>query len=547
MAEWGIEAAYQLLMSPTPYSQASASAMMRNFSSAAQLMAQHLRQTGATASSAGDAGVAAQQKAEAHAAWFDQVASNSGLAADHLDRLVTTGNEHQATAEEVYAGYRQAVASDTGPNPSGEQDKAVIVKSQNGSRVLSAAVNDWGDKYSGFTAPAPPPVPKSAGAHPARGTTGGGSASGGATGSGTGGRSDGSTGDADGLLVPSGGYGESGTSTPTHDRGAGVAGSVEVGPDGGDFAGWYRDPRTGYYIDPQTGREFDPATSRWVDPVTGKPFGDVTQYATSLQGLGPAATTGGLLSDTGAGAVGGAGGGSFGGLFAGGGATGAAGVSGAYGGVLPPSLVTGSAGSGSLWRQAGRTVDVKAQMAANLVAREQAVRSGRPYLPPTQAGLGAGAATAAGRTRPGYLTADGEEASLFSSRAKAASGGLGRVGALGAAAEEEGAAAAAVRAGRLPGALRSGATAAGVGEEAGMVGSVGSRVGGPAGTGTGRAGSVAAAEESAAAGAGRRPYLPPTQAGAAGEDKRRGRERPDWLVEDDAFTVEGRANGVLGE
>jgi hypothetical protein len=270
--------------------------------------------------------------------------------------------------------------------------------------------------------------------------------------------------------------------------------SVEVGPDGGDFAGWYRDPRTGYYVDPATGREFDPVTSRWIDPVTGLPFGDVTQYSTGLQGIGPASTTGGLLADTsatvgtsaaglsGAGGLAGAGGG-FAGLFSDGGNT--AGIAGAYGGMLPPSLSSGSAAAGSLWQQAGRSLAVRQQVATNLLAREQAARAGRPYLPPTQAGMGAGAGGGRGG-RPGYLTADEEEAGLFSSRGSAAARGA-------------------------------------------------------------RAGVEAEEEAPGAAASGRRTYLPPSQAGAGKDDKKRGADRPDWLVDDDVFNPDPAPSGVLGE
>jgi len=162
-------------------------------------------------------------------------------------------------------------------------------------------------------------------------------------------------------------------------------------------------------------------TSRWIDPVTGKPFGDVTQYATGLQGLGGASTSSGLLADTTATAgtsVAGlsGGGGAFAGLFSSGNT---AAVAGGYGGMLPPSLSSGSAATGSLWAQGGRSLAVKAQVAESMLAREQAARAGRAYLPPTQAGQGAGAGGLGGRgRRPGYLTAEDEEAGLFSSRGR---------------------------------------------------------------------------------------------------------------------------------
>src|SRR3954464_6464229 len=98
MATYSIKEAYDLLMSPAPYTQSSAGAMVRNFGAAAQLMAGHLRSTGAHAADAGDAGLATQEQAERHAAWFDQVAQNSSHAANQLDTLVQVGNTHQTTA-----------------------------------------------------------------------------------------------------------------------------------------------------------------------------------------------------------------------------------------------------------------------------------------------------------------------------------------------------------------------------------------------------------------------------------------------------------------
>jgi hypothetical protein len=411
MGQYSIDEAYDILMSAAPYSQSSGGAMLRNFAAAAQLMAGHLRTAGTSASGAGDAGAATQAQAERHAAWFDQVASNATEAAGKLDSLAATGNAHQATAEEYYQNYQQALQRDSGPSASGSDDMNVIHQSMNGSTVLSAAVSDWGSAYSSFKMPEAPPPPTTGGARPA--------ASGSAP---TGTQYTGGTGThptshftGPGAVLTS--VGTVVSSTPVIDRGPGVPGSVQVGPDGGEFAGWYKDPRTGYYVDPATGREFDPVTNRWIDPVTGQPFGDVTQYATGLQGLGGASTTGGLLADTtataGTSAAGLAGSGGFAGLFSGGNATA---VAGWYGGMVPPSLSSGSAAASSLWQQAGRSLAVKQDVAASMLAREQAVRSGRAYLPPTQAGAGAGGAGGGRRARPGYLTAEEEEAGLFSSR-----------------------------------------------------------------------------------------------------------------------------------
>src|SRR5438552_17633993 len=125
MGTYSIEEAYAKLMSAAPYSQSTAGAMLRNFAAAGQLMAGHLRSAGATASGAGDAGTATQQQAERHAAWFDQVATNSSDAAGKLDALAATGNTHPPTAQEIYSSYQQAVQRDSAANASSWDDKAV--------------------------------------------------------------------------------------------------------------------------------------------------------------------------------------------------------------------------------------------------------------------------------------------------------------------------------------------------------------------------------------------------------------------------------------
>ncbi|MDT4989006.1 MAG: hypothetical protein QOI74_3100 [Micromonosporaceae bacterium] len=425
MSEYDFDTAYEMLMSAAPFSQSTGSAMLRNFGAGAQLMAGHLRSGGVTAGDgSGDAGAAAQDQAELHARWFDKVAANASDAAEKLDALAAKGNEHQTTAATVKAEFDQAVAADNRPGAAGGQDVAVIHHLQNGAQVMNGAIVDWGSAYSGFKAPAPPAVPAAGGSHGA--ASGGPSSSPGYDGGSTSGTAHHNSGTgADAGLIAAAGVGVGATGATQVHQGAGGAGSVEVGADGGDFAGWFKDPRTGYYVDPGTGREFDPVTSRWVDPVTGRPFGEVTQYATGLQGLGGASTSGGLLADTtatagtsvaglagaGGSAAGGAGG--FAGLFSAGNTVG---VAGGYGGMLPPSLSSGSAAAGSLWQQAGRSLAVKSQVAESMLAREQAARSGHAYMPPTQAGAGAGRAGGGRGARPGYLTAESEEAALFSSR-----------------------------------------------------------------------------------------------------------------------------------
>lgn len=514
------DTAYSTLMSPTPYSQSVAAAMMRNFSTAASLMAASLRDGGSVANTdAGTSGAATQQQAEAHAQWFDQVAQNTAQSASQLDKLAAEGNRHQTTASTEYMKYYQAQQNaDQIDVPGGHmvaaQTAASHQKNQSAT-VMTSAVHEWGGSYASYSAPTPPPVPSSGGA-PSAGGGGYSGGGGGYTGGGgySGGTYSGGSHHATtyhgstGTLVG----GTSHTSNPASQTPIlppGSPGSVEVGSDNGAFAGWFKDPSTGYFVDPTTGREFDPVTNRWIDPVTGKPFGDVTQYATSLQGMGGASTTAGLLANT-SGAVGssvgsfaGAGGGAFASLFTGGNLTG---IAAGYGGMLPPSLATGSAATGSLFQQAGRSTALKSQVASMMLAREQAARSGRPYLPPTQAGgAGGGMGGGVGARRPGYLTAGTKEASLFSSK-----NADGRGRAAGAGVEEEGA--------------RS--------------------------TGRGTRGPRGAAEgegEGAAATGGRRSYLPPNQAGqGAADKKKKGANRPDWLVDDDVFAADDAPSGVLG-
>jgi len=399
----GFEDLYEQLMSPTPVTQSAAAAMLRDFATGAQLMSQHLRGGGRTAADGtGDAGQAASEQAELHAQWFDTVAQNAHDAATKLDAIATQGTTHQATAAQAMAEYQQALAE----NPNGAQDEHVVRVMQSGQSSMNSAAEQWGSAYGSFSMPAPPPVPttpnNSGAAAPP--TTSAPTPTGGT------------------HIAQPGKHGTVVDTTPTkppklgtpgHSTGPqlpppGTGASTTVGTSGGEFAGWYKDPTTGYYVDPATGREFDPVTSRWIDPVTGLPFGAVTQHATHLEGIGGPATTGGLLSDTGSG------GGTFSGLFNSGDTSG---VAAGYGGQLPPSLSTGSAAVGSLWQQAGRSLSVKQQVAADLTGREQALRAGRPYTPPIQAGGGIG--SLGSRTRPGYVTAEEDEAGLFSSPTRA--------------------------------------------------------------------------------------------------------------------------------
>ncbi len=187
---------------------------------------------------------------------------------------------------------------------------------------------------------------------------------------------------------------------------------LRVGKDGGEFNGWFKDPRTGFYVDPGTGREYDPSTQRWVDPVTGKPFGDATPYAARLEGLDGGGTSGGLLSSAGGASTASSGYAASDPLLL----TGTTGSSAAngmaragnslalnggalFGGSLPPSLARSNPASSELALKAGNNMSAKGYAARVMLDREDALASGRrPYLPPMQGGMGAaGGGGAAGR------------------------------------------------------------------------------------------------------------------------------------------------------
>ncbi|MDT0305675.1 hypothetical protein RM780_01685 [Streptomyces sp. DSM 44917] len=185
-------------------------------------------------------------------------------------------------------------------------------------------------------------------------------------------------------------------------------GSSVLGPDQGDFAGWVRSPNTGFLVDPATGREFDPVTGRWIDPVTGQPFGEVTEYAARLAGLGsgPGALASGLgltggVAPAALAATGGAGS-----------------LAALYGGLVPPSVGHTGPARGQMVDQATRNLGQRARVATRFALHE-AAQGGRPFTPPPGAAAhaagraaGGGAATAAGaRAR-----AAGERAATWGGR-----------------------------------------------------------------------------------------------------------------------------------
>ncbi|RKN43035.1 hypothetical protein [Streptomyces hoynatensis] len=187
-----------------------------------------------------------------------------------------------------------------------------------------------------------------------------------------------------------------------------------LGPDSGEFSGWVQSPNTGYLVDPATGREFDPASARWIDPVTGLPFGEATEYATRLSGLGTGpgamATGVGLAPLGGGGAVGGG-----------------SGLAGLYGGVLPPSVAHPGPAQSQVLREAQRNLRQRAAVAGRFAMRE-AAQGGRPILPPP-ASTGAGGRSRGGGAnepgRAGRATDLTEDPEVWSARRTAARGVLG--------------------------------------------------------------------------------------------------------------------------
>ncbi|MPQ97028.1 hypothetical protein GB931_03625 [Modestobacter sp. I12A-02628] len=514
MPQYAFEDAYARLMSPAPQQQAVSSTSWRNLAAAARLQAEQLRSQGSTVNQdAGTSGVAAQEQAEVRAAWFVAVAEGAEDLAGRIDHVVQVGLQSQTSAEAARAIADQAAQQLSAPDVTAAQEQAYLRARENGASRMSTAVDQWSTAYDGLAAPTPPPAP---------GTPGAGSPASAPAAPYAGGADSGYRGAVDGLPAPAGpgptggapavgvvgdgprptgtvGTGDGGGAQPAPALAPvpiqpGAPGSITVGADGGDFAGWFRDPTSGFYVDPSTGREFDPATSRWVDPVTGRPFGEATQYATRLEGVGGASLTGGLLGD-GATGVGGAG---WSRMFAGGAGTG--GLAAGYGGFLPPSLAASSPAQGRAYATARDTMAVRSATASRMLAREDALRTGHPYAPPVQTAAGAGAGTA---RRTSRSTSDEALFSTASSRAAAARGGAPAAASLPAGAP------AGRGAGSEPATARAGV-----------------RAGEPGGQQT-------------------RSWLPPTQAGGAADREAARRDRPDWLVEDDLWGTPPASPAVL--
>ena len=319
----------------------------------------------------------------ATAALAQQVSAQLQRAGDHTARAVQAALQLQQRFNDLVAQQR---TGSTSAHAAQALEGQIMALTAEARQVLTGLDQEYANVVAGEAPPAPrsggPGGPATAPAAPgpeATPTAAGPSATSAASAaaSGPGGTASAATAD---YQAPNG---------ATVGPGEYPASSV-LGPEQGDFAGWTRDPGTGYLVDPATGREFDPASGRWIDPVTGKPFGEVTEYAARLSGLGGGA--GGIASPAGLAMVGGGAGG-----------VGPGGLAGLYGGVLPPSIAGAGALGGQLVGQAMATMNQRAHVATQLAMRE-AAQGGRPFMPPpamTGGGAGGAARGAQGRGTPG--------------------------------------------------------------------------------------------------------------------------------------------------
>ncbi|MFB9239666.1 hypothetical protein ACFFWC_29745 [Plantactinospora siamensis] len=593
MANYDYWTAKDKIESGQPYSIESVATTWRNFAEALRSASGHLQGTadkvteqyGTPYQNFGD-------RAAPLASWMTNVSGYADTVAEGLSKASTTGSSAQMTMYQEDYSFNQDVERIVGPEDalSAGRANAIQRREAQAAAVLNGEIDKWAGAYDAFQPGAVDPAPTRSGSGLADpGSAGGGGAGG--SGGGAHPLASGGTGDNGSTAALAGGIGAAGAASVVTGHGSKVGsgtfpGSSVLGPDSGDFAGWVRDPRTGYLINPATGQEFDPTAGRWIDPVTGKPFGDSERYASRLEGLNTGATpSAGPLGGSGglAAPLGGGGG-------AGGTGGGPAGLGGLYGGLQPPSLDPANPAANQLRQQATDSMAAKAYAAQQLALKE-ASQGGRPYMPPTQAGLAGGPgggragarrslvtepeSTWTGRARAAVRAAGGtaqQEEPLLSGRAGGRAGragggtveqeGLltgrngGRAG--GGAAQQEG-----LLTGRGGRAGRAGG-AGGVAEEpllnsgSGATAGAGGR---SAGTGRGRTGRIPgepleegagpASGGRAAGSAGQnrnRAYLPPTQAGQGGEREKQRRQRPDWLVEDDVWSANLEAGPpVLGE
>jgi hypothetical protein len=597
---------YDSILSAKPYTVRDVATTWRNFAEA-------LRSASSSTQSTSN-NVTAQDgqpyqnfgaRAAPIASWLNGVSGNADQVAAGLSNASTTARSAQMTAAEENISFGQDVDRILGPEDalSVGRSNAINRRQEQATAVMQEQIRVMSDAYNAFQPGTVGAAPTTNGGGSTTANVGSGNASGSTGAGGSGGGSAGlvsggaGSGGADGNTIrPVGDPAGPQTANPIANGGAtsDFPDSSVIGNDGGDFAGFVRDPRTGFLINPATGQEFDPISGRWIDPLTGRPFGDVVHQAARLEGL-TGGTTGGLFGN-GPGTVG-----LTPTLPGGGGGGGPSSIlPGMFGGVFPPSTSPNNPAARQLQQSALDRMAAKAG-AARQLALSEAAQGGRPYLPPTQAGggalpsgrrslarvrmmgepestwtgrngrtgSGAGSNGSGQRLMPGggggmpvgggqssrkqqksrkeaFPGGDGEgrlidESDNGSDVGKAALIGAGTVGAVGiaGAALSRGLGGGGGGAGVAPlippnGGVAGGTTAGGRGRTGG------SGVSGQPGAGSGRAAAGGAAA--------RRPYLPPMQAGQAGEKDSRKRQRPDWLVEDDIWSAGTSAGpAVLGE
>ncbi|MCE7001603.1 hypothetical protein LWC34_01910 [Kibdelosporangium philippinense] len=384
MAKYSYSEACEILESGQPYSLRAVGNAWRNFAAACRTAASHTKGTADEVTA--QYGAPYQNfgaRAVPIATWLETIAKQADTVAAGLSNAGDVGTAAQWTKSKQEHEFNARVDQIVGPEDalSGSRMAAIKRAEEQAAEVLSVEIDKWSQAYAAFNPGDVPPVPATNGG---TGTT---------TSTGSTGTAD-STGSTDAVRPvvgdpPPGSTDRPGTDNKELPGKTDFPESSVVGKDGGDFQGWVKDPTTGFLVDPGSGREFDPVSGKWIDPVTGKPFGDVTQYASRLEGLeGGVSTTGGLL-------------GGFGGV------TPALMTSGAvgslYGGVVPPSLAAMNPAVAQLGAKAANDMAAKAFAAQQLGLRE-AAQGGRPFFPPMQAG-GAGAeGGGARRTRARYLT-----------------------------------------------------------------------------------------------------------------------------------------------
>src|SRR5215475_3644282 len=246
MAQHGYFEAKDIIQSGEPYRLACAATTWRNFAEALRNAAGQLQGTadkvtaqyGTPYQNFGD-------RAAPLATWMTSVSTNADAVAGGLSNAATTGSSAQTAMYQEDYSFSQDVERIVGPEGAMSMGRASAIqfREQQAAAVLNSEIDKWTAAYDAFQPGTIAPAPTrttggSAGA--GSGTTGIGGGSGGAallSGSGTGGTG------GSGSLVGSGGGGGSGSSV-----GSGGAGGTDfpnssvVGPDGGDFAGWVRDP-----------------------------------------------------------------------------------------------------------------------------------------------------------------------------------------------------------------------------------------------------------------------------------------------------------------